>query len=102
MKHIIHRGKVGANGFPLSGKGKERWLEQERKSTFSGLCRTLCIQRKHSCLFVYCCNDTFNVVIDNISTFDSVCIEALSLLAVCVIWIGFKADVTMTHRDLLV
>lgn len=31
MKHIIHRGKVGANGFPLSGKGKESWLEQERK-----------------------------------------------------------------------
>lgn len=102
MKHIIHRGKVGANGFPLSGKGKESWLEQERKSTFSGLCRTLCIQRKRSCLFVYCGNNTFNVVIDNISTFDSVCIEALSLLAVCVIWVGFKADVTMTHRDLLV
>lgn len=68
MKHIIHGGKVGANDFPLRVNG--RWLEREKKSTFSRLVSVGHVASKENVLafFVYYGEKMFNVVIDIIRT----------------------------------
>jgi len=64
LKHIIHGGKVGANDFPPRVNG--RWLEREKKSTFSRLVSVGQAASKENLLafFVYYGDKMFNVVID--------------------------------------
>lgn len=69
MKHIIHRGKVGANGFPLRVNGKKEMVKRERKkSTFRGLVPVehFASKKNHPGFFVYCDDKMFNVVMDTI------------------------------------